>query len=62
MKNKDLVYTMDPSVWGAKPHDLLAISAYHLGLKNDAIEHGRIALELDPDNTRLQNNLTYYLE
>jgi len=62
IKDKELVYTMDPSVWGYKPHDLLAISAYHLGNKNDAILHGQIAVDLEPDNTRLKNNLTYYVE
>lgn len=62
IKDKELVYTMDPSVWGAKPHDLLAISAYHLGYKDKAIEHGKLALEFEPDNTRLINNLKYYLE
>lgn len=62
IKDKTLVYTMDPEVWGSKPHDLLAISAYHLGNKNDAILHGQIAVDLEPDNTRLKNNLTYYLE
>lgn len=60
--DKTLVYTMDPSVWGAKPHDFLAISAYHLGYKDEAIEHGKIALDFEPDNTRLANNLKYYLE
>ena len=60
IKDKALVYTMDPSVWGSKPHDLLAISAYNLGNYEQAIEHGQIAVELDPDNTRLTNNLEYY--
>jgi glycosyltransferase involved in cell wall biosynthesis len=62
IQNKELVYTMDPSVWGSKPHDFLAISAYHLGYKAEAAEHGKLAVELDPDNTRLINNLKYYLE
>jgi glycosyltransferase involved in cell wall biosynthesis len=59
--DKELVYTMDPSVWGSKPHDLLAISAYHLGDKSTAIKHGKIASELEPDNTRLKNNLVFYM-
>lgn len=62
IKDKTLVYTMDPAVWGAKPHDLIAISAYNLGLKDEAVKHGKIALEFEPDNTRLANNLKYYLE
>jgi glycosyltransferase involved in cell wall biosynthesis len=62
IKDKELVYTMNPDVWGALPHDLLAISAYNLGNKEDAITHGKLALEFEPDNTRLIKNLTYYLE
>lgn len=60
IKNKELVYTMDPSVWGAKPHDLLAISAHYLGLKHLAIEHGEIAVRLAPDDERLKANLLFY--
>ena len=52
---------MNPEVWGALPHDLLAISAYHLGKKEDSILHGKIAVELEPANDRLLNNLQYYI-
>lgn len=62
IKDKALVYTMNPDVWGAKPHDLIAISAYHLGLKDDSILHGKIAVDYEPDNIRLLNNLKYYGE
>ena len=58
--DKALVYTMDPSVWGAKPHDLLALAAYHLGRDSEAVEHGRIACELAPDDDRLKRNLEFY--
>jgi len=54
------VYTADPSVWGSRTYDLAALSAYYLGLKEKALEYGLNALELDPDNERLQNNLKYY--
>jgi glycosyltransferase involved in cell wall biosynthesis len=60
IKDKSLVYTMNPAVWESLPHDLLAISAYHLGYKAEAIEHGKLALEFDPNNTRLKINLEYY--
>lgn len=62
IKDKALVYTMDPTVWGAKPHDFLAISAYHLGYKQDSIKHGKIAVELEPENQRLVTNLKYYVK
>ena len=60
--NKELVYTMDPSVWGSKPHDLMAIAAYHLGLTDIAIEQGRAAVvKDDTGNQRLLKNLEYYM-
>ena len=60
IKDKALVYTMDPSVWGYKPHDLAAISAYYLGLYLEAVEQGEIAVNLQPEDGRLIENLRYY--
>lgn len=57
---RELVYTVDPEVWGMKPHDLAAISAHWLGLKAIAIEQGTIALSKAPDDGRLRTNLDYY--
>ena len=62
IKDKALVYTMDPAVWGSKPHDLLAIAAYNLGNYDIAVKHGKIACEIEPDNDRLKNNLSFYLD
>ena len=60
VKNKEEVYTMNPDVWGALPHDLAAIAAHHLGLKQDAIQQGALALSFEPNNDRLKNNQRYY--
>lgn len=60
IKDKALVYTMDPSVWGARPHDLLALSAYNLELYDEALEHGQLAVDLEPNDPRLHSNLEYY--
>jgi len=60
--NKELVYTMDPSVWGYELHDLAAISAYHIGLKEEAIKQGQLAVEKEPNNARLLKNLEFYKE
>lgn len=60
IKDKALVYTMNPAVWGAEPHDLIAISAHYLGLKDDAIEHGQLAVDFEPNDKRLKRNLEYY--
>lgn len=60
IKRKEAVYTMDPAVWGSKPHDLIAISAYNLTDYDLAIKHGELAANLSPEDTRLQNNLIFY--
>jgi glycosyltransferase involved in cell wall biosynthesis len=60
IKDKALVYTMNPAVWGALPHDLIALSAYNLGMMCEARHHGEIAVELEPDNERLKTNLEFY--
>lgn len=60
IQDKALVYTMDPEVWGAKPHDLLALAAHYLGKSDEAIEHGQIACDLEPNDARLKRNLEFY--
>lgn len=60
IKNKELVYTADPAVWGSQPHDLAAIAAWNLGMKDVAAEHGAKASELDPNDKRLQENLLWF--
>ena len=54
-----LVYTCDPLVWGAQPHDLASIAAWNLGLAEKSIEQAKMAVEKDPDNERLRNNLEF---
>lgn len=60
IKDKNLVYTMNPEVWGALPHDLLAIAAYHLKHYDVAKEHGEKAYDLEPTNNRFSSNLEFY--
>jgi glycosyltransferase involved in cell wall biosynthesis len=60
IKDKQLVYTCDPEVWGFKPHDLAAISAHHLKKKAEALKHGQDAVNHCPDDERLKMNLVFY--
>jgi tetratricopeptide (TPR) repeat protein len=57
IKDKQLVYTMDPTVWTEKPYDFASIAAWNLGLKESAIEFCKKALEFNPSDPRLINNL-----
>lgn len=47
--------------WGERPHDLAALCAWNLGMKDRAAEHLRQALALKPDDERLQANALYML-
>ena len=60
IKDKALVYTMRPDVWGSLPYDLLALSSYYMNDKENAFKYGKIALELEPTNERLKTNLEFY--
>lgn len=62
IKDKALVYTMDPSVWTEKPHDLASIAAYHLGMKNRGYQHCLEALKFAPEDSRLLANLAWMTE
>lgn len=56
------VYTEEADSFGSKPYDLAAIAAYNLGLKEEALRLGLKAIEFDPNNERLINNLAFYKE
>jgi len=47
---------------GSEPYDRAALSAYYLDLNKQAAEYGEKALELSPDDARLQKNLEFYQE
>lgn len=53
-------FTYDPRAWGFEVYDVAALAAHNLGLKNKAYEYGVKALELNPVDQRLHNNLSFY--
>lgn len=59
IKDRQLVYTCDPAVWGAAPHDLASIAAWHLGLPREAAEQAKLAVEKEPNDDRLKANLAF---
>lgn len=60
VKEKPLDYLCDGDVWGSLPHDLMAIACYNMGDYKQAYEQGLIALEANPSEQRLKNNLEWY--
>jgi tetratricopeptide (TPR) repeat protein len=56
----DRGYVVEERVWRALPHDLAAVAAYQLGLYQAALEQGQRAVEHEPDEQRLRDNLGFY--
>ena len=54
-------YLDDAQCWGFRLFDLGAIAAWHLNTMDRAVEWGQKAIELDPDNQRLKDNLDFFV-
>lgn len=62
IEQREWVYTVDPEVWGAMPHDYASIAAWHLGMREEALKHIKLAIDLSPDDERLKANLAFMSE
>lgn len=62
IKNREYVYTVDPQVWSAHPHDLAAIAAWNMGMHDVALEQAKLALTFDPNEFRLRENVRFMEE
>lgn len=60
IEQREWVYTVDPEVWRAFPHDYASIAAWNLGLKNDALYHAKKCVEFEPDNERFKKNIIFF--
>ena len=58
--DRPLTYLSDSRGWGSLPYDLGAIAAWHLGMREQALEWGQQAIMTEPNNKRLQENLKVY--
>ena len=50
-------YICEAAAWGSLPHDLRAIAFYHTGAYQEAVREARRAVDLEPGNQRLRDNL-----
>lgn len=60
IKEKPLDYLCEEFAWGDMPYDLLAVAFWNLGVYKEAFEYGKIAVDINPSNERLINNLALY--
>jgi len=61
IKEKPLLYLCDAYSWGAAPHDFAAIASSYLGQKKQAIDYCHDALRIEPNNERMQENMSLML-
>lgn len=61
IKERPLDYLCENFAWGYLPYDLASISAWHLGKKDEAIEHEKTALEFKPNDKRMLENFAFLL-
>lgn len=52
-------YLVEPENWGYSFYDFASIAAYHLGLLKEAEKFAKDALNYQPEDQRLKNNLLY---
>ena len=57
IRERPRTYMTEPDAWGSLPHDLASLGCYYTGRREEALSHIRRAIELDPENERLQANL-----
>ncbi len=56
---KEKHYLINDDVWNWKCFDLLAISGWHLGKKKEAIDYAVMAIQNNPKEQRLIDNLEW---
>lgn len=61
IKDKPMDYLCEEFAWGSVPWDILAVCHHNLGDNPKALRAGVKALLEDPNNTRLRDNLRFYL-
>ena len=57
---KPMEFLAEAWAWGHMADDLVAVSAWQLGDFETALKHGVKALEISPNDERLQSNVEYY--
>ena len=60
IKEKPLEYLCEEDAWGELPFDLAAISCYNLQDFKKSLMYGKVAVQINPSDTRLVKNLALY--
>ncbi len=59
IKEKPKTYINEEFSWNSYFYDLFSIAALNIGQKQEALEYAKKALELNPEDERIKNNILY---
>lgn len=62
LTRREMSYIVDEAAWTWKPHDILAVAAHYLGNVDESLTHARRAIEMNPHDVRLRQNLRMIVE
>ena len=62
IKNHQKSYINEAFSWDNTIYDLLSVSLYYLKDYNEAYKYAKLALDMDPNNERIKNNITLIKE
>lgn len=57
VKERPQHYLSESRCWSSLPHDLISVGAYYDGIKQLSLEHAQKAVDINPMDFRLQQNL-----
>jgi glycosyltransferase involved in cell wall biosynthesis len=57
--DRPMTYICEPESFGSLPYDLGGVSAYYMGMYDESLALTSKAIEIEPNNPRLQQNLQY---
>lgn len=60
IQEKPLEYLCEEEAWGSLPYDLAGIAAWNMGMHEKALMYTLKALEIDPNNKRISENLKMF--
>ena len=61
IKEKKLSYINEISSWNETIYDVLSICYYNLNQKKEGLKYLKQAININPSNTRLKNNLKFFI-
>jgi hypothetical protein len=57
LTQRELSHIVEEAAWTWKPHDVIAVAAFYLGNLDESLAHAKRAIEMNPHDARVRENL-----